>query len=119
MDSWCRLRDSRPLEGSLEDALRIIALADTAFHDPVYRLLGGDARDYAYAMPTMDLSVHFHHATPSSEWLFCRARCEQAADGLATSSARFWSGETGQLVASAHSNLACRPIGKPRPGARV
>ena len=119
VDGWCRLRESRPMEGSLEDALRITALADGTFHDAIYRLVGGDPEDYAYAMPTVELSVHFHRAAPSSDWLFCRARCDQAAAGLVTGSARFWSGESGLLVASARSNLACRPIAKPRPGSRV
>lgn len=119
VDAWCRLRDSRPFEGILEDSLRVIALADGAFHDPVYRLVGGDPQDYAYAMPTMELNVHFHRTSPASEWLFCRARCDQAAAGLVTSSARFWSGDSGQLMASARSNLACRPIAKPRPGSRA
>ena len=119
VDAWCRLRESQPFEGSMQDALRITALADGTFHDTVYRLVGGDAEDYPYAMPTMELSLHFHRAAPSSEWLFCRARCDQATAGLVTGSARFWSGESGQLVASARSNLACRPMAKPRPGARV
>ena len=119
VDAWCRLRDSQPYEDALEDALRITAIADGVFHDPLYRLLGGDPQEYEYAVPTMELSIHFHRAAPGSEWLFCRAHCNQAAAGLVTSSARFWSGDTGQLVASARSNLACRPIAKPRPGSLV
>ena len=116
VDAWCRLRDSHPYEDALEDALRITAIADGSFHDPLYRLIGGDPQDYEYSTPTVELSVHFHRAAPGSEWLFSRARCDQAAAGLVTGSARFWSGDTGQLVASARSNLACRPIAKPRPG---
>ncbi|NRA07687.1 MAG: thioesterase family protein [Myxococcales bacterium] len=69
------------------------AIADGAFHDPLYRLIGGDPQDYEYSTPTVELSVHFHRAAPGSEWLFCRARCDQAAAGLVTSSARIPRGD--------------------------
>jgi acyl-CoA thioesterase-2 len=113
VDWWLRVNREPPPTSMLEDALRITALMDATFHDPLYQIQGGDPRDYAFGAPTMELSMRFHRAVLDTEWFFCRSKIQVAAAGLVTSAVRFWS-EGGLLVASGSSNLACRPIGAKR-----
>jgi acyl-CoA thioesterase len=66
-----------------------------------------------YIARNLDLSVHFHaahfsKAAEEADWLLVDSRSPTAADGLASSEARIWT-SGGQLLASAHSHLICRP----------
>ena len=98
------------------DACRSVVLLDTfqwpAAHRPHLRRGPGET---AFIAPNMDLSVRFHRAAPTSEWLLIDARGPIAEGGLMASEARVWS-EDRRLVASAASHLLCRQVPRGTPG---
>lgn len=109
VDWWFRINGQTRAESMLHDALRVTTILDGAFHDPLYQTQGGDPRAYDFGAPTVELTIHYHRAALDAEWFFCRSKVQLAAAGLISGVARLWSQE-GALVASAASNLACRPI---------
>jgi acyl-CoA thioesterase len=66
-----------------------------------------------FIAPSIDLSVQFHRAAPTSEWLFLRAEALIAEDGLIGGTAKVWSAD-GQLLATAVEQMLCIPA--PAPG---
>ena len=98
------------------DACRSVVLLDTfqwpAAHQ-AHVARGPD--DAAFVAPNIDLSIRFHTAAPSSEWLLVDARSPVAAGGLMACDAQVWSEER-TLVASAASHLLCREVPRGTPG---
>jgi acyl-CoA thioesterase len=109
VDAWWRTARPTGVSAVLGDALRAAAILDGAFHDPLFAAQGGsrDFAAYPYRLPSADLLVHFHRASPDSEWLFSRARSTSAEAGLVSGDALLWS-RAGRLLASGRGLIACR-----------
>jgi acyl-CoA thioesterase len=105
---WWRLLGEPALEGPLGDAMRCAAVLDGAFHAPMFNAEGVGPANIPFATPSMDLFVHFHRAAPEREWLLCQSETRVAEAGLVAGDARLWT-DDGRLLASARSQLACRP----------
>jgi acyl-CoA thioesterase len=59
--------------------------------------------------PSLDVTARFHDLTAASEWLLVEGRAPVAGGGLIGGESAVWS-DGGRLVASAGSQLLCRPV---------
>ena len=98
------------------DACRSVVLLDTFQWPAAHRVhIHRGPDEPAFIAPNTDLSVRFHRAAPTSEWLLIDALGPVAEAGLMAGEARLWS-EDRRLVASAASHLLCREVPRGTPG---
>ena len=113
---WVRFSPVARFDDPWVDACRSVVLLDL-FQWPA--ALGAHARrgpeEPAFIAPNIDLSVRFHRADRSSEWLLVDARSPIAEAGLMAGQVSVWS-EDGRLLASAGSHLLCREVPRGTPG---
>jgi acyl-CoA thioesterase-2 len=104
--TWMRLCATPNLEDPFLEAARTLMWMDlmmwnaaTPPHQPW---------PVTHLAPNLDLSVLFHGAAPTEEWLLCDAHAPLARDGLVGCHGRVWT-RSGRLLASGTSHLFCRP----------
>ena len=106
---WFRFRPRALFDDPYLDAARNLLLLDTLGWPAAVR---AHAQPMEFLAPSLDVSAQFHRLAPESEWLYLEVSAQVAADGLIGCSGRSWSAD-GALLASAGSQLVCRP-GDPR-----
>jgi acyl-CoA thioesterase II len=107
---WYRFRPRAIFDDPFVDAARSLLLIDTISW-PAACL--PHVPQTEYVAPSLDVSVQFHRAAPSSPWLLCEATAPIAQHGLIGGQTRVWSAE-GHLLASGIGQLLCRPSPAPR-----
>lgn len=114
---WMRFRPAATFEHSpWIDACRSVVLLDTFQWPAAHRAhLHRGSDDPAYIAPNMDLSIRFHRAAPTDEWLLVDAESPVAEAGLMAATARVWS-EDRRLLATGAGHLLCREVPRGTPG---
>ena len=102
---WYRFRPRATFDDPFVDAARSLLLIDTISW-PAACLPHVPQNEYL--APSLDVSVQFHRAAPTSPWLLCEATAPIAQHGLIGGQTRVWSAE-GHLLASGVGQLLCRP----------
>lgn len=106
---WYRFRPRATFDDPFTDAARQLLLIDTMTWPAACQPYVPES---GYVAPSLDVSVQFHRAAPTAEWLLCEAVAPIAQHGLVGGRARVWSADGG-LLASGGGQLLCRPLPKP------
>jgi acyl-CoA thioesterase-2 len=102
---WFKFRPRALFDDPYVDAARSLLLLDTLGWPAAVR---AHSRPIEFLAPSLDISAQFHRLAPHQEWLYLEVSAQVAADGLIGCSGRSWSAD-GALLASAGSQLVCRP----------
>ena len=104
--NWHRFTPAARFDDPWVDACRSVVLLDTWCWPAASRgLTPGDLR---FIAPSLDVTARFHDLAAASEWLLVEATAPFAGAGLIGATSAVWS-DDGRLVASAGSQLICRP----------
>lgn len=116
MQQWFKFVPTATFEDPWVDACRTIVMLDTWQWPAAARAhIHRSPDEQPFIAPSMNLAAHFHRPAPSSEWLFVDARGPIAESGLMAGEAALWS-EDRQLIATASSQMLCRPVPRGTPG---
>lgn len=104
--AWHRFTPTARFDDPWADACRSVILLDTWCWPAASRGISPD--DVRFIAPSLDVTVRFHDLAAASEWLLVEATAPFAGGGLVGATSTVWS-DDGRLVASAGSQLICRP----------
>jgi acyl-CoA thioesterase-2 len=102
--AWLRYRPRATFADPFVDAGRSLILLDTMMWPAACAPYPFPA---PYVAPSIELSVQFHRAAPTCEWLLCDAQAPVATGGLIGCHSQVWSAD-GQLLATGTGQLLCR-----------
>lgn len=102
--TWVRLRTSSSTDDPVIDAVRMLAVADSAMFPAATLAHEGG---FPYIAPSLDLTLSFHRLGGSSEWLLVDGRSPLADGAIVAGEASLWSSD-GHLLASARQQMLQR-----------
>ena len=105
-ECWMRIEDWQTTPDPFLDGARALILIDTNIWRAYNR---GQSEPPQHGAPSLDLTVWFHEAAPTSQWQLVEARADFARQALLNGSARVWS-KNGGLVASGGGQCLFVPI---------
>ena len=106
--TWMRFVPTPRFDDPWVEACRATILLDTWCWPAATRGLAAADRN-RFVAPSLDVTIRFHDLAAATEWLLVDAAAPYAGDGLVGAESAVWS-DHGRLVASAGSQLLCRPV---------